>query len=539
MQKIKLTTASPEWPIERQTPNSKGIWENYHFSINKNIEKCDYWIILGGLVQKESCICPKKNTIFITTEPKNIKKYNSNFLKQFETIITSQRNIKHPNILNKQESLPWMIGAEYNKEINTWGNFSKNYDNLKSSQEIKKSRLISVISSNKNSTKGHRQRLKFINKLKKHFGNKIDILGKDIKDFTDKWDIIAPYKYHIVLENSSNRDYWSEKLSDAFLGESYPLYYGCSNIYEYFPKNSLSVIDIKKPREAIKIIEDTLKNNTYEKSKGEIIQSKELILDEYNLFPMITKIIKKTSSGEPLRYEILEINPENNYPPTIKEIMLKKLKLFLLKIKLISKLFVKKILFNKFANYLKNQLIILIWLTRGKPTPPPHVIKQKNIKKYARKYRIKTFIETGTYKGKMVEAMEKMFKKIYSIELDISLYRKAVDKFKQNTNILILNGDSGEILPSILKEINEPCLFWLDGHYSGDITAKGNLNTPIFKELTAIFNHPIKNHVILIDDARCFVGENDYPTISKLKEFIKNKNKNLKFKVKNDIISIC
>lgn len=159
---------------------------------------------------------------------------------------------------------------------------------------------------------------------------------------------------------------------------------------------------------------------------------------------------------------------------------------------------IKKLFPNKFINYLREKKIILNWYLKNKPTSPPHSIKQKTIKKYAKKYNIKTFIETGTYKGEMIEATKNIFKKIYSIELDNDLWTKAIEKFKDDKYIKILNGDSGEILPKLLKKINNPCIFWLDGHYSGGITARGELNTPIFKELEAVLNHKIKNHVILI-----------------------------------------
>jgi len=102
----------------------------------------------------------------------------------------------------------------------------------------------------------------------------------------------------------------------------------------------------------------------------------------------------------------------------------------------------------------------------------------------------------------------------------------------------IINGDSGEKIQSLLTEINEPCVFWLDGHYSGGITAKAEIDTPIMAELDAIFNHKILNHVILIDDARLFIGENDYPTINALTLYVKNKDKSKTISVENDIIII-
>ena len=53
---------------------------------------------------------------------------------------------------------------------------------------------------------------------------------------------------------------------------------------------------------------------------------------------------------------------------------------------------------------------------------------------------------------------------------------------------MIVQGDSGKVLSEILLEINEPAIFWLDGHYTAGITARGVKECPIFEELDCIFN---------------------------------------------------
>jgi hypothetical protein len=53
-----------------------------------------------------------------------------------------------------------------------------------------------------------------------------------------------------------------------------------------------------------------------------------------------------------------------------------------------------------------------------------------------------------------------------------------------------------------------------------------------------ILNELNLNHVILIDDAREFVGTNGYPTIKELKKLVLTKRKDWSFIVKYDIIRI-
>lgn len=177
------------------------------------------------------------------------------------------------------------------------------------------------------------------------------------------------------------------------------------------------------------------------------------------------------------------------------------------------------------------------WDINKSDNPTPSLIKQKYVKDYASKYLLNTMIETGTYTGNMIKATKYIFKKIYSIELDRSLYENAKRKFRKDKHITLIQGDSAKKLPLILKKIKEPSLFWLDAHFSEGITALGDMKTPITKELQAILNHRIKNHVILIDDAANFIGQNDYPTISNLKKNLKKHNK-YKIKIENKIIIV-
>lgn len=175
------------------------------------------------------------------------------------------------------------------------------------------------------------------------------------------------------------------------------------------------------------------------------------------------------------------------------------------------------------------------WKAKGMPLPPPHVVKQNVVKEYKEKFGLKTLVETGTFLGDMVFSQKENFDKLISIELDNKLYKDARNKLKKYKKIEIIQGDSGKILDRICSNLNEPCLFWLDGHFSAGYTAKGESGTPIIAEIKAILRDDL-NHIILIDDARCFTGQNDYPTLDFLKDFLFNRRKAYKMDVVDDII---
>lgn len=169
---------------------------------------------------------------------------------------------------------------------------------------------------------------------------------------------------------------------------------------------------------------------------------------------------------------------------------------------------------------------------------PPHIVKQHMLLDHAKKFDIKVLVETGTYLGDMVYAMRNHFKNIYSIELSPELYGRAKKAFKAYPHIHLLPGDSATELHRILATINERCLFWLDGHCSGGITAMGEERCPVRGEIEAILRHPIKDHVILIDDAICFDGTHGYPTIFELHDTVQKRFPGYQMNIFDNVIQI-
>ena len=180
--------------------------------------------------------------------------------------------------------------------------------------------------------------------------------------------------------------------------------------------------------------------------------------------------------------------------------------------------------------------VIEQWDRDGRPTPPPHEIKQQAVLDLAHRAHTHTLIETGTFYGEMIEAMRRHFRRLYSIEIQPELATKAQQRFAKYPHITVLQGDSATALAQVVKTLSEPCLFWLDGHYSGGVTGRGVLDSPIAQELSTIFAHPVRDHVVLIDDARCFNGTEGYPTLEELRSLVKQERPEWAFEVKDDII---
>lgn len=181
--------------------------------------------------------------------------------------------------------------------------------------------------------------------------------------------------------------------------------------------------------------------------------------------------------------------------------------------------------------------LVFEWEKWKYPVTPPHKIKQMRIAEYAKKYNCTILVETGTFRGDMMEAQKNNFKTLYSVELAKVLWEKAVERFKNDKQIHLLQGDSAVVLHQLVPTLNEATLFWLDGHYCGGVTAMGEKECPIYEEMEAVFNNN-KGHVMLVDDARLFIGKRDYPTIPELTAFVKKINKDYEVSVADDIIRI-
>lgn len=131
--------------------------------------------------------------------------------------------------------------------------------------------------------------------------------------------------------------------------------------------------------------------------------------------------------------------------------------------------------------------------------PEELIIKLKN------KYRLKTFIETGTYYGRTAIWAASLFERVATVEASERIFRETSQKYASTRNIEFIFGDSGEKLPSILEKIGEPSLIWLDAHWSAGATFGEHYECPIEKEIKAI-NRSGLDCFIFVDDAHMFLS---------------------------------
>jgi hypothetical protein len=88
-------------------------------------------------------------------------------------------------------------------------------------------------------------------------------------------------------------DYFTEKLVDSFLGLALPFYFGCTNAEDYFPQESFIPIDIFDFEGSMNTIRQAIGANEYEKRLPYIKEARRRVLEEHNLFALLSREIEK------------------------------------------------------------------------------------------------------------------------------------------------------------------------------------------------------------------------------------------------------
>ncbi len=124
-------------------------------------------------------------------------------------------------------------------------------------------------------------------------------------------------------------------------------------------------------------------------------------------------------------------------------------------------------------------------------------------------------VETGTYLGQSAAILAEQFVKVITFERDSKLAARAKLKFASNSRIQVVEGSTRDTFASNIPDRSTPCLFWLDAHYSGGITAGADDPCPLLYELSIIFStRDLSNTILIIDDVREMIGgASDWPTL--------------------------
>ena len=224
--RIKLSYYFATEPLFRQTQGGLGVWKGDAFLGNDpSAADCDVWVVLEDIAEeKEVAFVRTGRAVLITLEPPLTREYEPAFLAQFDLVVTCHRGLRHANVRHEYQGQTWHIGMHKGTDARDRANLrgTMGYDDLVAMPPPPKTMPLSVICSVSSRLPGHRARQAFVERLQARLGDRVDVFGRGVRPVPDKADAIMPYRYHIALENSSLDDYWTEKLSDAYLGWAFP-----------------------------------------------------------------------------------------------------------------------------------------------------------------------------------------------------------------------------------------------------------------------------------------------------------------------------
>ncbi|MEQ9260514.1 MAG: hypothetical protein RIG84_15615 [Roseovarius sp.] len=104
--------------------------------------------------------------------------------------------------------------------------------------DLTKSAMCSLIASSKRSQEGHQLRHGIAEAARRE-GLDVAVMGQGYRPFGEKSEGLAPFRYSVVIENVRERNCFTEKLIDALLCRTVPIYWGCPNIGDFMDPSGM------------------------------------------------------------------------------------------------------------------------------------------------------------------------------------------------------------------------------------------------------------------------------------------------------------
>ena len=299
------------------SPQGNGVYGDYRFTLTPNPEEVYDAVVCYEKVEKPCQVKVRRGcTIFVPGEPETIKSFSTDFINQFNYLLTFRDDLtsrfRGAGVFKTNCLTPWRIGLDENLERQGVMRHVRSYSQL-SGYSPHKQFDISMIVSNKTGTPLQRTRIKLAQVLQQYFGpsQKFHLFGRGVRDIPDKSIALDNFRFSVCMENSELPDYFTEKITDAILTETIPLYWGCTNITNYFEicKNPLFMLDPYDLNSSAQKIQFILQNSEqiYSQHRQTLLYDKQQILDRYNI---LTRVLEVMPSIDKSYHGIFENNTE-------------------------------------------------------------------------------------------------------------------------------------------------------------------------------------------------------------------------------------
>jgi hypothetical protein len=238
------------------------------------------------------------------TEPPDIYSYDLDFLDTFDFVAGPKFSYlsDRESFIVSNPIIPFFVGVELPVE-SKFESMARRIHYFKKSRKLpivkfsvselmqidmRKTKSLSVIISSKKMTQQQIDRINFVQYLERNSRIPIKIFGGLAKPIRDKFTILSSSTHHIAIENSSHRDYWTEKFADSLLSLNHTFYCGAPNLSSYFDESIFDAISLSSFKESKAIIEDTFFNKLVDLDKLKSERAK--LLHENSLLGLIRKV---------------------------------------------------------------------------------------------------------------------------------------------------------------------------------------------------------------------------------------------------------
>jgi hypothetical protein len=266
-----------------QTPDSKGKWNNITYTLNPN--EADYLVI------QDDC-----SSDLINKFDKDKRLYFSREAMTPYTVHSYPSSQVNRNSFWDGTNILWTKWWYPNKSS---GGIGMTYDEIKLEKSINKTKKLSCIQSDKRMTQGHILRHNFLRRFIERSSENLDLYGSisfanKILDNNEKKYGLDEYEYNLAFDNQSSiPDFFGTQFTDAILRWCVPIYWGGANLQKYFPEGSYKLIDITNDNDyVISEVLDFIQSNSYKSSIGALEEARDLIINKYNMWPILEEAIK-------------------------------------------------------------------------------------------------------------------------------------------------------------------------------------------------------------------------------------------------------
>ena len=154
-----------------------------------------------------------------------------------------------------------------------------------------KTKNLSFITSSKSKTEGHKLRHKI---LMEH-SLSLDLFGFQYNYIEKKITGLKDYMFSLIIENEKKKNWFTEKIIDCLVTGTVPIYWGCSNIGDFF--NDKGFMQFNTIDEFKQII-PKLNQDTYSQLLPFIKENYELCVNYTNFWGRVGDTIKKHINNE-------------------------------------------------------------------------------------------------------------------------------------------------------------------------------------------------------------------------------------------------